>query len=96
MAKFALGQVLATRGVADLMAQKLRFGIHVSDSLRRYVNGDWGDLCEEDKHSNDEAVELGDGRILAAYEHPECEGWKIWIITEADRSVTTVLFPDEY
>ena len=54
------------------------------------------DLTESDKRQNDEAVRNGDDRILAAYTHPEHPDWKIWIITEYDRSATTLLFPDEY
>lgn len=60
--------------------------------LERHANQDWGDLCVEDKKTNDDAVKHG-GRVLSAY---ELRGDKLWIITEADRSVTTLLTPDEY
>lgn len=67
--------------------------------LMRHRDGDWGDLCEEDKLLNDLAVQNGE-RILSAYDIPKfyCLGYadKIWIITEADRSYTTFLFPHEY
>lgn len=94
-AKFPLGQMLMTRGVNDRVADDTPFAKFVIDSLRRHARGDWGDMCQEDKEANDEALALGDGagRIFSAYEHP---GPKIWIITEADRSATTILFPDEY
>jgi len=88
-AKFMLGRLVATRGVAELMNTDQRFASFVSDSLKRYITCDWGDLCKDDRTMNDEAV-------LASYDHPTHEDWKIWIITEWDRSVTTILFPSEY
>lgn len=60
--------------------------------LERHANQDWGDLDAEDKKTNDDAVKRG-GRVLSAY---ELRGDKLWIITEADRSVTTLLTPEEY
>ena len=80
-----------TRGVNDLVADDSRFAKFVWDSLKKYRAGDWGDLCDEDKRLNDEAIDNG-SRILAAYEGM----YKIWVITEHDRSATTILFPDEY
>ena len=59
----------------------------------RYKNQDWGNLCEEDKKLNDEAIKTGNGRILAAYETSK---GKIYIITESDISATTILFSEEY
>ena len=94
--KFRLGQLLMTRGVNDKVAENEDFAKFVIDSLKRHARGDWGEMCQEDKQANDEALALGDGagRIFSAYEHPRQP--KIWIITEADRSATTILFPDEY
>ena len=80
-----------TRGVNDLVADNEHFAKFVWDSLKKYRAGDWGQMCKEDWRLNDEAVSNGD-RILAAYEGEH----KIWIITEWDRSATTILFPDEY
>jgi len=60
--------------------------------LERHQNKDWGDLGNEDKRSNDRAVKHG-GRVLSAY---KAQGIKFWIITEADRSVTTLLLPEDY
>lgn len=60
--------------------------------LERHANQDWGDVDAEDKKTNDKAVKYG-GRVLSAY---ELRGDKLWIITEADRSVTTLMTPDEY
>jgi len=61
-------------------------------SLKRHANGDWGDLCQEDIEENELSLKEG-FRLLSAYQKGEK---KIWIITEADRSATTVLFPEEY
>ena len=60
--------------------------------LERHANQDWGDLCEEDKRENDLSVKQG-RRVLSCY---ELRGDKLWIITEADRTVTTLMTPDEY
>lgn len=95
MAKFNPGQIVATRGVVDLMEMKTAFHTFVNQSLVRHLKGDWGDICEEDKAVNDAAVTSED-RILSAYKHPNNPEWHIWIITEWDRSATTILFPDEY
>jgi hypothetical protein len=93
---FELGQIVATPGAlaATTDAQRRYF-------LTRHSIRDWGQVCGEDWEANDAAVKDGD-RILSA--HPidaakPCEGFgdnTLWIITEADRSVTTLLLPDEY
>lgn len=95
MEKFKTGQVVTTRGVYDEMDMEPQFRDFVLRSFTRHFTGDWGDLDPEDKQLNDEAVLNGD-RILSAYIYPGHEDWKIWIITEWDRSVTTILFPHEY
>jgi hypothetical protein len=64
--------------------------------LLRHLKGDWGDLAEEDKSENDLAVKAGDLRIFSAYETGIEDVGKIWIITEADRSATTILLPSDY
>ena len=87
-----MGRLCATRGVATLMEESAEFLAFVHASLDRYIRCDWGDTCGEDWEQNDSAVKDGE-RILAVYENAE---WRIWIITEWDRSVTTVLFPEEY
>ncbi len=92
--KFPLGQLVVTRGVNDSIADNLEFAKFVTTSLGRHVHGDWGDLGDEDKGENDLALREGNLRIFSAYEKPGLP--KIWIITEADRSATTVLFPEEY
>ena len=90
------GRLVFTRGVNDLVAENSEFAKQVLDSVKRHLNGDWGDMDSEDKKANDLALKDG-SRIFSAYNGIK----KIWIITEAEgeesiRSVTTVLFPDEY
>ncbi|QDU82778.1 hypothetical protein Pla110_45400 [Polystyrenella longa] len=87
---FNLGQVVATP-VAITTFEKV--DETMSSLLSRHVGGDWGNLHEEDKTTNDEAVKEG-YRILSAYKLSD--GTKIWIITEADRSSTCILLPEEY
>ena len=93
MAKFPMGQVVMTIGIADVVAQSHDWAKFVADGLKRHAAGDWGDLSEEDKQENDLSLKEG-FRLLSAYKDEVLP--EIWIITEADRSVTTVLFPDEY
>lgn len=95
---FELGACVATAGTHDLI---MSGQVNPADLLSRHVTGDWGCVCDEDKHTNNEALAHGN-RILSAYpidpEQP-CAGYGdncIWIITEADRSVTTILLPEEY
>jgi len=64
----------------------------VLTALRRHTSGDWGDLCPEDTLANDEALHQG-GRLLSAYGQGE---HRFWVITESDRSATTVLLPEDY
>jgi len=91
---FDIGQLVATAGVDALMWEDMDFYRFVVGSYERHTKGDWGDLRPEDKALNDEALE-GEGRLFSVYEgkYPIP---KIWIITEADRSATTILFPSEY
>lgn len=90
--KFLTGTLVATRGIHFDMIESPEFRKEIDQSLTKYLNCDWGDTCEADKPLNDEAVQNGE-RILAAYETSK---GKIWIITEWDRSATTILYPDEY
>ena len=88
-----LGRLLMTRGVNDLVADDEAFAKFVMSSLTRHQRGDWGELTDEDKQENDLSLKAG-FRVLSAYEAKGLP--KVWIITEADRSATTILFPDEY
>lgn len=95
-AGFLLGRLCATRGVVYDMERDAAFARFVADSLARYRRCDWGDVSAADGKANGRAVECGGERILAAYRYPGHGSRKIWILTEADRSVTTVLYPEEY
>ena len=92
MSKFKLGQLMFTRGVNDLVAKDEEFAKFVLESLKRHAAGDWGDLEEEDKKENEFALDKH-LRIFSAY---ETGPRKIWIITESNREVSTILFPEEY
>lgn len=88
--RFPLGQVVATPGALEALT---RAGVVPEKYLARHVTGDWGTLSEEDCAENE--LSLREGlRILSAYVLPG--ETKIWIITEADRSATTILLPEEY
>jgi len=93
---FPLGQIVATRGALDAVPRP-----RLLDCLSRHARGDWGVTCPEDAATNDQALVEG-GRVLSAYPIDPalpCKGFGdncFWIITEADRSVTTFLLPDEY
>lgn len=87
---FQLGRTLSTPGALRALA---RNGIAAQFVLYQHQQGKWGDLCPEDKQANDEALHTG-ARILSAYELPD--DTKVWVITEADRSATTILLPEEY
>ena len=90
MNKFPLGQVVGTPSAVSAIK---RAGQEPDFFLNKHVQGDWGTLDAEDKQLNDEALANGD-RILSAYK--TLLGDAIWIITEADRSTTTILLPDDY
>ena len=87
---FPLGQIVGTPGAIEALNQA---GQDPLDLLTRHVTGDWGELDEEDRAENDFSVK-NNLRILSAYTLQT--GVKIWLITEADRSATTILLPDEY
>ena len=87
---FSLGQVVSTPGALEAIEKA---GDSLNTFLRKHHIGDWGNVCDEDKELNDAALKDG-SRLLSAYE--TSKGVKIWIITEADRSVTTALLPEEY
>lgn len=91
---FEMGVIVVTRGVGDLMDENRDFAYFVGTSLVRYSHCEWGELVEDDRKANDAALFVDD-RIMGSYENGEHPDWKIWIITEWDRSVTTILFPDE-
>ena len=87
---FELGQVVATPGALRALQKAEQLP---AEFLDRHVAGDWGELDDEDRQENAFSVRNG-FRILSAY--TTSAGDKIWIITEADRSATTLLLPEEY
>jgi hypothetical protein len=87
---FHLGDVVATPQSICVLSES---GISVQSLLQRHATGDWGDVCEEDRVTNDDALKHGD-RLLSSY--IISEDIKVWVITEYDRSVTTILLPSEY
>lgn len=95
---FNVGKVVVTKGINEAMAENKKFALEVSLCLQRYCVKNWGDLDEEDKQTNEDALQYPDDLyLLAAYE--TCKG-KIWIITNriseiAGDNATTVLFPSE-
>ncbi|MGA2440209.1 MAG: hypothetical protein ABSH08_04585 [Tepidisphaeraceae bacterium] len=88
--KFALGKIVATPGA---LAAMVKSGDSAQDLIKRHANGDWGEVCETDQRLNDQALVEG-ARLLSAYKLRD--GVTLWIISEADRSATTFLLPDEY
>ncbi len=93
---FKLGQIVATPAALDLLDKETN-GNGRELSLRllaMHVTGRWGQLDDHDKAENDAAVKNGD-RILSSYDLPHT-GEKVWLITEWDRSVTTILLPSDY
>ena len=88
--RFPLGRILATRGAVSALegarADPVRY-------LARHASGDWGELDLEDRAANEHALRDG-ARLLSAYRLPT--GARLWVITEADRSATTLLLPEEY
>jgi hypothetical protein len=88
MTTLPLGQIVTTSNAASTITER-----DILIGLKRHRHLDWGDVCLQDQQSNDEAVKSGE-RILSVY-HSE-KGEKFWIITEWDRSVTTVLMPSDY
>lgn len=88
--KFDPGHIVYTPGIEDLITSG--YALVIAKSLARHLTGDWGDLDEHDRQENELSLKKG-YRLLSSY---ETIAGKIWIITEADRSATTILLPDEY
>jgi len=88
--KFPLGQVVATPGALAALAEA---GHAPHEFISRHQAGDWGELDQEDRQENERSLK-SDCRLLSAYSLSD--GTRIWVITEADRSSTTILLPEEY
>lgn len=83
-----IGQLAVTPAVLEAVPVP-----ELMTALRRHMRCDWGDVCEADRKENDRALRNGE-RLLSSYRAKN--GTKFWIITEADRSVTTILLPEDY
>lgn len=88
--KFHLGQVVATPGGLAALEESRQ---SATEFLSRHANGDWGEVCESDRQENEFSLMHG-FRLLSTYTLRS--GVKIWVISEADRSSTTILLPEEY
>lgn len=88
--RFSPGRIVGTPGALAALAEAVQDPV---EFLRRHISGDWGDVDEEDRQANEQSL-LDDSRILSAY--LLSTGERIWIITEADRSSTTILLSSEY
>jgi hypothetical protein len=90
-ALFPLGQIVATPGALAALGKA---GQTPLDFLSRHVCGDWGELSEDDRKENQLSLKRG-FRLLSSY-RTSADDTRVWVITEADRSVTTILLPEEY
>lgn len=86
--KFRLGQIMATPNALSVLSQE-----DVNRGISRHQSGEWGDVTAQDREANESALVEG-ARLWSVYHNPA--GVKFWIITEADRSTTTVLLPEDY
>ena len=93
--KLETGQLVATAAVNSKMKSDEDFYCFCITSFYRHEKGDWGDTCNEDRRLNDDALATGD-RVLSVYYYNGNPDERIWIITESDRSTTTILFPSDY
>jgi hypothetical protein len=86
---FSLGKCVITPGAEEIMDENETL---TDDLLKRHIAGDCGDMCEEDRMQNEVAIKHG-FRVMSSYTVGETT---LWVITEADRSATTILLPNEY
>lgn len=89
-----LGEVVATKGAQRLFTgdEGVLLTRDIAEYLDRHRCGDWGLVSDDDKQANDNALEYG-GKLLSAY---DVNGQRVWILTEWDRSYTTLMLPEEY
>ena len=86
--RFNPGRLMITRNAKDVLPS-----VEIDAAINRHLGGDWGDVCQSDWQLNEDALKKGD-RLMSVY-HTQ-DGEKFWIITESDRSATTVLLPSDY
>jgi len=89
--EFELGEIVATPGAIEAMNAT---GTNPTHLLDRHVSGDWGDICAEDAKMNNEDLASGEGRLMSVYQLTPAV--KVWVMTEWDKSYTTILLPSEY
>lgn len=95
---FQSGSLVETRSISDATLEHQPFLVFVLNSLMRHFKCDWGDLSHDDWAANDAALEIGE-RLFSSYNIPVglyTLADKVWIITDSDRSYTTILFPSDY
>jgi hypothetical protein len=85
---FSLGDIVATKAASEVIPKS-----EITEAIERHASGDWGDVAEEDKMNNDLALEK-QGRLVSGYATQA--GTKFWLITESDRSVTTIFLTNDY
>jgi len=91
--KFPLGRIVVTKGVSEFSGRNPDFAPFSAICLHsKFGQGDWGNVCDDDKEANNEALKDG-GMVLGSYKF---NGTEIWIITDSDRKTTTILLPEEY
>ncbi len=90
---FALGQQAMTANIQHLITEEKLNPRDITRIMYRHVTGDWSEMDADDAKLNVEAVKTGEDRIFSSY---TVNGIKLWVITEHDRSVTTVLLPTDY
>jgi hypothetical protein len=90
MRRFELGLAMITPGALELLGS---LEVSPTELLERHASGDWGEIPSEDARENELALERG-FRVMSSY--PLSGGFRVWVITERDRSLTTILLPAEY
>ena len=98
MSLFKTGPIIMTMGVMEMISARTSAADAVQNCLDRHCRGDWGDLCDDDKQLNEDSLkaEKEGGFTDSLFSSYETDFGKIYIITECDRSVTTILTPEEY
>ena len=96
MSKFDMGSIIFTANVQNTMNRDEAFEMFVHQALDRFKNGDWGNLDAGDIHYNEQSILYGGSSIFGSYSYPSYPNLIVWIVTEWDRSKTTIMFPFEY
>lgn len=92
--KFELGHILMTSTISKQTAIDAKLSGFIFACLQKHQSGDWGDLPEEDKAINNQALEIGSGTLFGAYRY--VDNSEIWIMTDCNQKTTTILRPEDY